>query len=121
MPRVLSENTRLLIESLHKPVSLWNRSTKHKLAMLELIGEAREPVAIPDLAPLLLNRNNDIAQATARVVSALGALLKPAELPCLDQFMRGRSPYRWSYPSAWADLKPSQLDQVQKLNFETRR
>src|SRR5689334_14639461 len=75
MPRVLSENTRLLIESLHKPVSLWNRSTKHKLAMLELIGQAREPGVIPDLAPLLLARDKDIAQATARVVSQLGALL----------------------------------------------
>src|SRR5262249_29402677 len=116
MPKVLSENTRLLIESLHKPVSLWNRSTKHKLAMLELIGEAREPGAIPDLAPLLLDRNKDIVRATARVVCQLGALLGPAELPWLDQVMRERSPYRWSYPSAWAELKASQLNQVQELS-----
>jgi HEAT repeat protein len=116
MPKVLSENTRLLIESLHKPVSLWNRSTKQKLAMLELIGQAREPAAIPDLAPLLLDRNEDIAQATARVVSQLGALLSPAEFPWLDQVMRERSPYRWSYPSAWAELKPSQLNEVQELS-----
>ena len=116
MPKVLSENTRLLIESLHKPVSLWNRSSKHKLAMLELIGEAHEPGAIPDLAPLLLDRNINIAQATARAVSQLGALLRPAELPWLDQVTRVRSPYRWSYPSAWAELKPGQLDQVQKLS-----
>ncbi len=116
MPKALSENTRLLIESLHKPVSFWNRSTKHTLAMLELIGQAREPGSIPDLAPLLLDRNKDIAQATARVVSQLGALLRPAELHWLDQVMRERSPYRWSYPSAWAELKPSQLDQVQGLS-----
>ena len=116
MPRVLSENTRLVIESLYKPVSLWNRSTKHKLAMLELIGQAHEPAAIPDIASLLLDRNKEIAQETARVVSALGALLKPDELPWLDQVMRDRSPYRWSYPSAWAELKPSQLDQIQELS-----
>jgi hypothetical protein len=42
--------------------------------------------------------------------------MKPAELPWLDQLMRDRSPYRWSYPSAWADLKPSQLDQVKELS-----
>jgi HEAT repeat protein len=116
MPKVLSENTRLLIESLHKPVSLWNRFTKHKLAMLGLIDQAREPAAIPDLAPLMLDRNKDIAQATARVVTQLGALLRPAELPWLDQVMRERSPYRWSYPSAWAELKASQLDQIQELS-----
>src|ERR1051326_2316679 len=116
MPKVLSENIRLLLESLHEPVALWNRSTKHKLAMLELIGEAREPVAIPDLAPLLLDCNQDIARATARVMSELGSLLRPAELPWLDQVMRERSPYRWSYPSAWTELKASQLNQVQELS-----
>lgn len=112
MPRVLSENTRLLIESLYKPVPLLRRSTKHKLATLGLIGQARETAAIPDIAPLLMDGNKDMAQATARVVSSLGALLKPGELPWLDQVMRDRSPYRWSYPSAWADLKPGQLDKV---------
>jgi HEAT repeat protein len=116
MPRVLSENTRLLIESLYKPASLWNRSTKHRLATLGLIGQAREPIAIPDLALLLLSRNKDIAQATARVVSALGYLLKPGELPWLDQVMRARSPYRWSYPSAWADLNPRRLDHLNRLS-----
>jgi hypothetical protein len=84
--------------------------------MLGLIGQACEPAAIPDLAPLLLNGNKDIAQATARVVSALGALLTPDELPWLDQLMRSRSPYRWSYPSAWAALKPGQLDRVHKCS-----
>jgi len=84
--------------------------------MLELIGQAREPAAIPDLVPLLLDRNKHIAQVTAMVVCQLGTLLRLAELPWLDQDMRERSPYRWSYPSAWAELKPSQLNEVQELS-----
>jgi len=111
----MSAETKSLIESLYSPASFRDRSTKRKLVILGLIGGAGEPVAIPDLAPLLLDRKQDIAQAAANVVIALSSHLHPGELPWLDQFMRERSPYRRSYSSAWAELKPDQLDRLEGL------
>lgn len=111
MPSPLSEETKLLIESIYDPASL----APHKIATLELIGRGGESAAIPDLAPLLLDRNRDIAQAAANTVCSLSSLLNPDELLWLDHVMRERSPYRWTYPSAWAELKPNQLDRLEKL------
>ena len=114
MPRPLSAGTKSLIESLYSPAPFRDRSTKDKLAILELIGGAGEPIAIPDLVPLLLDQNQDIAQAAANAVSVLSSKLSTGELFWLDQVMRERSPYRWwSYPSAWAELKPDQLDRLE--------
>ncbi|HLZ00179.1 MAG TPA: hypothetical protein VKT33_14055 [Candidatus Angelobacter sp.] len=118
MPKPLSAETKSLIESLYKPASFLDRSTRRKLTILGLVGGTGEPAAIPDLASLLLDRNQGIAQAAANAVIALSSHLHPGELPWLDQFMRQRSPYGWSYPSAWAELKPNQLDRLEGLGTE---
>ena len=105
MQRVLAAETKSLIEVLHKPASFWESSPKHKVTTLALICQTRDPAAIPDIVPLLL--------------SELTRVLGPAELPWLDQVMREHSPYRWSYPSAWAELKPGQLKCLKRFGTES--
>ncbi len=112
MQRVIAAQTRSLIESLHAPVSFWKSSVKHKIAVLDLIRATQDPAAIPDIACLLLNRNRSVAHAAAVTVAELFQALKPFEFPWLDRTVRERSPYRWSYPSAWADLKPDQVGRL---------
>jgi hypothetical protein len=109
MRRSLAPETKSLIEALHKHLSFWQNSTSHKVTTLALISDTSDPAAIPDIVSLLLNPNRRVAQAAANAVSALAGTLNPADLPWLDQQMRQRSPYRWSYPSAWADMKPEHV------------
>jgi len=111
--------TKELIEVLYKPVSFWESSKKHKISTLALIGQTRDPVAIPDIVLLLLDRDRDVARSAATAVSALVEVLSPEDLPWLDQIMRERYPYSWSYPSAWAELKPGQLNLLQRFERES--
>jgi HEAT repeat protein len=115
MQRVLALETKALIESLHKKLSFWESSQEHKVRLLTLIGDTHDAAAIPDIASHLLDRNRAVAMAAASAVSALMATLQTSELPWLDQLMRERSQYRWSYPSAWAALKPGQVGRLRLL------
>lgn len=83
------------------------------MTTLALISQIHDPAAIPDIVSLLLHPNRTLAQAAANAVSALTAGLNPADLPWLDQLMRERSSYRWSYPSAWAGMKPDRVGLLQ--------
>src|SRR5260370_13863650 len=119
MPRVLAAETKSLIETLYKPVSFWESTAKHKMSTLALISQIGDPAAIPDLVVLLLDRDRDVSGSAAAAVSKLIRLLSPAELPWLDLVMRERSPYRWSYPSAWAELTSDQLHLLQRFGKES--
>jgi HEAT repeat protein len=119
MPRVLAAETKSLIETLYKPVPFWESTAKHKMSTLALISQTGDPAAIPDLVLLLLDRDRDVSVSAAATVSKLIGLLSPAELPWLDLVMRERSPYRWSYPSAWAELQPDQLHLLQRFGRES--
>lgn len=88
---------------------------KHKVATLELISRTGEPAAIPDLANFLLHRNREVAQTAVAAVNALGRCMNLSDFPWLDRVMRERSPYRWTYPSAWAELKPVQLSRLHEF------
>ena len=113
MRRELAAETKSLIESLHKEISFWKSSTNHKVTTLALISQTHDAAAIPDVVSLLLNRNRRIAHAAANTVSALVETVTPTGLPWLDQLMRERSRYRWSYPSGWADLKAKGVGRLQ--------
>jgi len=119
MQRPRAAETRRLTELLHRPVSFWESSKKHRIGTLALISQTRDPAAIPDIVLLLLDRDRDVARSAASAVSALVEVLRPEELPWLDQIMRELSPYNWSYPSPWAELKPGQLDLLQRFEEES--
>jgi len=119
MQRVLGAETKSLIETLHKPVSFWESPAKHKMSTLALISQTGDPAAIPDIVLLLLDRDREVSRSAAEAVSKLTRLLSPSELPWLDLVMRERSPYRWSYPSAWAELKPDQLPLLERFGSES--
>ena len=119
MQRVLGAETKSLIETLHKPVSFWESPAKYKMSTLALISQTGDPAAIPDIVLLLLDRDREVSRSAAEAVSKLTRLLSPSELPWLDLVMRERSPYRWSYPSAWAELKPDQLHLLERFGSES--
>jgi hypothetical protein len=89
------------------------------MSTLALISQMGAPAAIPDIVLLLLDRERDVSRSAAEAVSRLTKLLSPTELPWLDLVMRERSPYRWSYPSAWAELKPDRLGLLQRFGRES--
>jgi HEAT repeat protein len=119
MQRPHAAETKRLIELLHRPVSFWESSKKHRVGTLALISQTRDPAAIPDIVLLLLDRDSDVARSAASAVSALVEVLRPEDLPWLDQVMRERSPYNWSYPSPWTELKPGQLKLLQRFEEES--
>ena len=119
MQRPHAGETKKLIELLHRPVSFGESSKKHRVGTLALISQARDPDAIPDIVLLLLDRDRDVARSAASAVSALVEVLRPEDLPWLDQVMRERSPYNWSYPSSWAELKPGQMNLLQRFEEES--
>jgi HEAT repeat protein len=119
MQKVLGAETKSLIEALHEPVSFWESAAKHKISTLALISQTGDPAAIPDIVLLLLDGNRVVSRSAVAAVSRLTRLLNPAELPWLDLVMRERSPYRWSYPSAWAELKPDQLHLLERFGKES--
>src|SRR5215467_4000626 len=84
MQRPHASETKRLIELLHRPVSFWESSKKHRVGTLALISETRDPAVIPDIVLLLLDRDRDVARSAASAVSALVEVLRPEDLPWLD-------------------------------------
>ncbi len=115
MSRTLSPETESFLQSLYQVSSFWERPTKRRLTALAEIGRSRQPAAIPNIAPLLLEGNREVANAVAVAAGELFRLMPAGELPWLDLFMRESSPYRWRYPSAWAEVKPSGLKALEVL------
>ena len=115
MQKALAQETKLLLETLYKPVSFWGNAAKHKVEILALLADRGDPVAIPDLALLLLDHNHSVATAAAATIAILTKSLHLSGLKWLDEAMRVRSPYKWMYPNPWAELRQGGLGRLQKL------
>jgi len=81
MSRTLSPETASLIASLYQRSAFWERPLRRRLAALARIGHSREPAAIPNIAPLLLDSRRKIAIATATAAGELFGELSPGDLP----------------------------------------
>ena len=115
----LSATTRDLINRLHTAEKSWRRlafSVDSADELLKEIGERAEPVAIPSIAPFLLDDRLRTAKAAARAISRLMRRLVPADLIQLDQEMRQRSPYLSPQWSKWHSLRPDELNRLIDLS-----
>ncbi len=105
----------MLIDSLYKPLSFWERAARHRIVTLALIGDANEAAAIPHIASLLLDRNREVASAALKAIQSLVQTLSPSDLPWLEQIAGQWSPYWRLYPASWTELKPDQVGRLRNL------
>jgi len=113
--RSLSPSTKALIVRLNETESLRDRllgTGINRTELLDQIGKAGEPAAIPSLVPFLLDRREDVVTSAAGAVMRLVSTLSPADLAWLDEQMRISSLY-WS--GDWPRLRPEGLTRFWRL------
>ncbi|HET6248192.1 MAG TPA: hypothetical protein VFE47_10885 [Tepidisphaeraceae bacterium] len=92
----LSDATRARLQGLYKswPSRISLASEAQAAREVELIGESREPAAIPALIWFLCGQGDRIAVATATAIHQIVGVCDPLQLAQLDRMVREISEYR---------------------------
>jgi hypothetical protein len=106
----LSRSTRALITSLVSWRKLNPRGIEDEeaIAILQQIGDAKEPLAIPELMSFGLARADRIRANARSVIERLFAQFPIEELPLLDESLR----QPWSYSADSFGMKPEALENI---------
>ncbi|HLA09571.1 MAG TPA: HEAT repeat domain-containing protein [Pyrinomonadaceae bacterium] len=112
-----SPHFRTLIQQLYEPASLWEklRGSRDDAAILSEIGDSTEPAAIVDVLPFVLASKPDVAAAAATSVHKLVLKATAQELVWLDCLLRRSSSYSGDSLYEWHNLRPDQLDLLERF------
>jgi HEAT repeat protein len=116
----LSAKTQDAIDRLYRPT--WFGAlfpgTENKKQIINEIVESGEVEVIPQLVPIALTNDREIAQASARAVGQLLGKLEPDEFVRFDEFVR-QGDVDWRERTRhWYQLRVNELDQLAILGDE---
>lgn len=120
--QALTRDTLALIDELYRLASerTWfsgSCARAHAItSLLQRIADTREPLAIPRIISLTLDRRSEIAEAAGESVKKLGELVNVRELAMFDRAFRDLSPWTHSESAPWRGMGPAGLRTVAALS-----
>ncbi len=105
-------------QSLCSGRTLWDRligRMEPRLWIFEKIAETGEAQVIPSLLNFVLSTSDDVKRAAASAIRQLFDAVEAADYIQLDELTRTRMAYERTVTSEWRDLKPSDLESLNRL------
>jgi HEAT repeat protein len=111
MNLTVSDSTKKLIESLYREEKFWQKipGPDAKLKIIQDIGKAGEPAAIPDLLPMFISGSKELARACAKSIHQLMGKLAPADFARFDELIRLSYAYWLGYRERWYHIRPQDV------------
>ncbi|HEY0483535.1 MAG TPA: hypothetical protein VGD37_38720 [Kofleriaceae bacterium] len=119
--RALSPNTAKLLDELERLAHVrvqrpgQDAQVGAIVALLDGLANTAEPLAIPRIISLVLDRHREVAEAAGRAVARLRRAVKIRDLGLFDRAFRGVSTYAHPVAVTWRFLRPADLQSVATL------